>query len=180
MSEITSKQWWEEVKCDDAKLASWLQRQYVGEFAAVHLLAEILLKYGSEMNEQQIQNVARVTHQELQHGVWISKLMAARGISPEENADATRRYWNEVLPSVSDFKTAMQAAHQAEHMRLARIRTIASDEYAPSDIRETFAQILPHEEWHEEVFSEMMGGSYSDNLAAAHKRGLFALSLVLE
>lgn len=180
MSQTTSEQWWSEVKADSQKLEKWLQRQYVGEFAAVHLLAEILLKYGSQMTECERSNVAKVAHQELLHGTWISELLNSRGVSPEDNASATRRYWNEVLPSVTDFKTSMQAAHQAENMRLARIRTIANDEEAPEDIRNVFKAILPHEEWHEIIFSEMMGDSYSDSLEAAHNQGLFALSLVLE
>jgi hypothetical protein len=178
-SKLTSALWWEETKNDNEKLHAWLQRQYIGEFAAVHLLTTILIRYGSDMAEDYRQNIAKVAQQEILHGMWVSELLSARGVKPEVDADATRRYWNDVLPAVKDFHTAMQAAEQAEHMRLFRIRTIAEDVSAPDDIRRVFQKILPHEEWHERVFGEMRGDYFDAELASAHGRGLASLQLVL-
>jgi hypothetical protein len=175
----TSAAWWLETKSDPAKLHHWLQRQYVGEFAAVHLLSLILLRYGSEMTPTEMDNVYRVMQQEALHGRWMADLLDAEGIRPEVDGDATRRYWEEVIPNVTSFREAMQAAQQAEHMRLYRIRAIAEDAGAPPHIRAVFQRILPHEEWHEVVFGEMRAGTDFPALREAHGRGLGALDLVL-
>lgn len=172
----TTTEWWNETKNDSEKLGNWLKRQYVGELAAVNLLSELLIRFGNDMSTDQWESIYRVMQQEALHGRWIKHLLDARGIKPEKDADATRRYWNEVLPSVNSLETATAAAHTAEYMRLFRIREIANDQEAPADIRETFQAILPHEEWHEEVFKSMKGNA---DLTAEHNKGLAALNLVL-
>lgn len=176
----TSAQWWAETKNDEEKLAHWHRRQYVGELAAVNLLSEMILKFGADMTEEQWENTHKVMIQEATHAKWMKSLLDARGILPEKDADATRRYWQEVIPSVDDFQKASAAAHDAERMRLHRIREIANDPEGNRldlrDIREVFQRILPHEEWHEEVFESMRGSARLDE---AHDRGLAALSLVL-
>jgi hypothetical protein len=172
----TTAQWWVETKNDEEKLAQWLRRQYVGELAAVNLLSEMMLKFGADMTEEQWENTHKVMLQEATHAKWMKGLLDVRGITVEKDADATRRYWQEVLPSVDDFEKASAAAHDAERMRLYRIREIANDANAPEDIRATFQRILPHEEWHEEVFASMRGDARLDE---ARDRGLAALNLVL-
>jgi len=172
----TTAEWWAEVRDDSEKLAHWLRRQYVGELAAVNLLSEMILKFGADMTEQQWEDTHKVMLQEATHAKWMKQLLDARGILPEKDADPTRRYWQEVLPAVDDFQKASAAAHDAERMRLHRIRAIALDQKAPADIRNTFKRILPHEEWHEIVFESMRGDARLDE---AHERGLAALSLVL-
>lgn len=172
----TTAEWWVETRDNPEKLIAWLQRQYVGELAAVNLLSEVLIRFGSEMTGEQWEQIHKVMLQEATHGKWMKKLLDTRGIAPEKGADATRRYWNEVLPAVDSFEKAAAAAFNAEHMRLFRIREIAKDETAPADIRETFKAILPHEEWHEEVFASMRGDV---SLDAEHTEGLKALSLIL-
>lgn len=168
--------WWQEMKSDPEKLAAWLRRQYVGEMAAVNLLSELLIRFGSEMTNEEWYTTFKIMNQEALHGRWMKELMDSRGIKPEEDADATRRYWNEVLPAVDTFKRAAAAAFNAENMRLYRIREIANDVDAPADLREVFARILPHEEWHEVAFAKMKG---DEDLSEAHSRGLAALNLVL-
>ena len=172
----TTHQWWAEVKSDETKLHSWLRRQYVGELAAVNLLSKLLLQFGSKMNPHQWETIHKIMMQEAVHGHWMKLLLDARSILPEENASAERRYWAQVLPAVDSFEKAVAAGYHADNMRLVRIREIAADQSAPADIRETFQKILPHEEWHEEAFAEMMNGV---KLTEFHEKGLAALNLVL-
>lgn len=172
----TTNQWWTEVKADESKLHAWLRRQYVGELAAVNLLSELLIRFGSKMDSHQWETIHKIMMQEAVHGHWMKLLLDARGVKPEENASAERRYWAEVLPAVDSFEKAVAAGYHAENMRLVRIREIAHDESAPSDIRETFQKILPHEEWHEEAFASMMNGA---DITPFHEKGLRALNLML-
>lgn len=172
----TTRDWWAETKSDPEKLAHWLKRQYVGELAAVNLLSEVLLKFGADMTKKQWHDVYTVMQQEALHAHWVKGLLDSRGLSVDKDADPQRRYWMEVLPEVDDLQKAGAAAYDAEHMRLYRIREIAQDTEATQDIREVFAKILPHEEWHEEVFSELRGSARLDE---ARDRGLRALSLIL-
>lgn len=177
----SSNEWWNEVKSNPVKLADWLQRQYIGEVAAVNLLSEVLMKYGHSATNPQWMDIMKVLQQEALHGKWIKTLMDKRGIEPAPNAEATARYWKEVLPNVTSFKEAMAAAFHAENMRLARIRAIANDDSLKGtdleDIQDTFKHILPHEEWHEEVFGKMRAGT---NMTRYHEKGLEALNLTLE
>ena len=176
----TTHEWWTEVKNDEAKMNKWLQRQYVGEMAAVNLLSELLIKYGSDMNEKQWETIHKIMMQEAVHGHWMKMLLDARGVKPEANASAIRRYWSEVLPVVDSFEKAVAAGFHAENMRLHRIREIANDPEGNRldlrDIRETFQKILPHEEWHEEAFAEMMGKT---DITEFHEKGLAALNLLM-
>lgn len=171
----TSMEWWQGVRDDADELARWLRRQYVGEIAAVNLLSEVLIRYGGQATEKEWLTVHRVMVQEATHALWVKRLLDSRGISLEET-DATRRYWAEVLPHVASFREACAAGFHAESMRLERIRVIAQDPDAPADIRETFARILPHEEWHERAFDEMRQGA---ELTRYHEKGLESLNLVL-
>lgn len=173
----TTEQWWNEIKTNPTKLNNWLRRQCVGELAAVNLLSEILLRFGQQATVSEWKTVHKVMGQEAVHALWMREVMAGRGIEPEENASAERKYWAEVLPNVTNFDEAMAAAYHAEHMRLARIRLIASEtDPAYADLAQTFQRILPHEEWHQQVFDKMRKGH---DLTRYHERGLRALNLVL-
>jgi rubrerythrin len=172
----TTHAWWKATKSNPQKLTAWLKRQYVGELAAVHLLSELLIRFGSDMTPKQWQDIAKILMQEALHGTWMKELLDARGITPEKNASAEQRYWKEVLPAVDSFEKAVAAGFHAENMRLHRIREIAFDLDAPADIRDVFQRILPHEEWHEKAFAEMMSGV---DITPFHEKGLKALNLVL-
>lgn len=173
----TTEEWWAETKADPEKLAHWLRRQYVGEMAAVNLLSELLITYGNQATEQEWHNVHKVMCQEATHAKWMKQVMDGRGISPEEGASTDRRYWAEVKPAVKSFAEGCAAGYHAEKMRLERIRIIANErdpEY--NDLATVFSNILPHEEWHEEVFDEMRQGR---ELTQYHTKGLEALNLLI-
>lgn len=176
---MTSAEWWEGVKSDPEHLAQWLRRQYVGELAAVNLLSELLIRFGSQASDREWITVHKVMCQEAQHGRWIKGLMDSRGIAPESDATTDRRYWAEVLPHVNSFAEGCAAGFHAESMRLQRIRAIANDEQVPTelvDIQHVFRNILPDEEWHETAFDEMRNGL---TLTRYHEAGLEALNLVM-
>lgn len=172
----TSVEWWNETKADPAKLIHWLQRQYVGELAAVNLLSELLVTYGSQAKPADWNDVHRIMQQEAVHGKWIKELLDVRGILPEDGAKMDRRYWAEVKPAVTSWAEGAAAGYHAENMRLDRIRAIANDPDAPADIRKVFQRILPHEEWHEEVFDRIRQGN---TLTRHHEKGLEALNLLM-
>lgn len=173
----TTEQWWTETKADKAALEHWLRRQYVGEMAAVNLLSELLITYGSQATDAEWNDVHKVMCQEATHAKWIKKVLDQRGISPEEGATAERRYWAEVKPAVKSFAEGCAAGYHAEHMRLERIRAIAHDtDPAVEDLSVVFGNILPHEEWHEKVFDKMRHGKL---LTQYHEAGLESLNLLM-
>lgn len=175
----TSKEWWAEIKSDPEQLVEWLRRQYVGEIAAVNLLSEVLLRFGGQANMQEWENVHRVMLQEATHARWMRQVCEGRSIKLGADESAERRYWKEVLPHVSNFREAMDAAFHAEHMRLERIRLVAAEtDPAFADLAKTFARILPHEEWHEEIFGEMRQAG-AGSVTRYHENGLQALNLTL-
>jgi rubrerythrin len=173
----TSQQWWNEIKLDGDELAHWLRRQYIGEMAAVNLLSEVLLRFGAEATPNEWANVHKVMVQEAIHAKWMFELADRQGVVLEHNASAERKYWAEVLPNVHNFRDAMAAGFHAESMRLERIRVIAHEtDPKYKDFADTFARILPHEEWHEHVFNEMRQGR---ELTPYHEKGLEALNLLM-
>ncbi len=175
----TSVEWWNDTKNDQAAMIHWLQRQYVGEMAAVNLLSELLIKFGAEATAEEWDTVFKVMNQEAKHGRWIKQLLDDRGIKPEPMATTDRKYWAQVLPAVNSFAEAMAAGFHAESMRLQRIRAIVEDTTMPKDmhdIQDVFTDILPDEEWHEQVFDRMRQGH---ELTRYHEKGLEALNLVM-
>ena len=175
----TSAEWWASIKENPGKLEGWLRRQYVGEMAAVNLLSQVLLRFGGQATEKEWTNVYRVLGQEALHAKWIYDLCASRKIALGTDESAERRYWKEVLPHISTFRDAMDAAYHAERMRLERIRVIAADpDPVFADVAAVFRAILPHEEWHEEIFGEMRATA-AGTTTRYHERGLEALNLTL-
>lgn len=144
--------------------------------AAVNLLSELLIKYGTDATDAEWQTVYRIMCQEATHARLVKDLLDTRGITPEPHAATDRRYRAEVLPNVTSFAEAMAAGFHAETMRLERIQVIAGDPDAPADIRKVFQRILPQEQWHAEMFDAMRHGR---ELTRYHERGLQALNLVL-
>lgn len=118
-----------------------------------------------------------IAGQEGDHAEWILRLLQARNIEVPADLPA-ERYWPQVEGQVTSWDTACAVAAHAEGMRLARIRVIANDSGAPDDIRETFARILPQEEFHERAFRAFATddalGATKDN----HEEGAAALGLV--
>ena len=176
----TTQTWWNSLKKDPEALKEWLIRQYVGEMAAVNLLSEVLIKYGGEMVDNEWNDVYKVMLQEAKHARWVKQLLENRSINIPEGLDATRRYWSEVIPAVENLDDAAHAAHNAESMRLHRIRAIAEETEAEySDLQDVFSRILPDEEWHEEVFGALCRSENNPKMDGAHSEGLRALALVL-
>jgi rubrerythrin len=176
----TSSQWWNEIKSNPEELKQWLIRQYVGEMAAVNLLSDVLIRFGGDMAETEWDDVYKVMMQEAKHARWVKELLADRHIGIPAGLDATRRYWEEVIPAVEKLDDAAHAAHNAEEMRLHRIRTIAEEtDPAYADLQNVFQRILPDEEWHERVFDGLCRTEHNPKMDTAHNKGLRALSLVL-
>lgn len=164
MSLKESRQWWKETRADPEKLNTWLQRQYVGELAAVNLLSEVLMRFGPEMTQKQWNTVKVILDQEMKHAKWIHDLLRSRNIEVPVATDARERYWSKVYKGVNTLKDAMAAAENAENMRLWRIVAIAESS-GPYDIVDVFEKILPDEEFHERAFH-----SFADDEARARMK----------
>ena len=173
----TSLEWWEKTKSSNENLNKWLSRQYGGEIAAVNMMSEMLLRFGSELSKQDWKDLWNIMRQEATHALWIKELLDARGISPEHDPVHDKRYWAEVLPNIKNSTDAFEAAFHAENMRLDRIAVIAFDDSAPVDIVNVFKKILVHESWHETFFNKMRNNS--EKMSKYHERGLDALNLIL-
>lgn len=171
----TTQEWWNAVKADPTKLATWLTAQYHGELGAAVRIEAYTEKYATEARDKLI--LRTIASQERDHAAWVHGLLATRGISPTDaHVD---RYWREVLPEVDSLATGAAIGAHAEAMRLERIRTIAADESAPEDIRTVFQRILPQEVWHERVFRDLAGPEHMTATAAAQGRAMEAIGLVL-
>jgi rubrerythrin len=173
----TSNVWWNEVKNDEVKLCSWLKDQYHGEVTAAARIKEIADSVSDARVSITLKTIAQ---QESTHAEWVKSLLSSRGLSAEV-LNKEERYWTKTLPTDYKNKTIEELAAigaHAERMRLDRIRAIAADETAPSDIRKVFQDILPQEEFHERAFSAIAGDAEMSKALDAHKEGLAALGLI--
>lgn len=169
-----SLEWWQEVKNDSAKLNDWLIRQYRGEVTAADRIEQFAQNFATAAKDQS--TLRAIAFQEKIHAKWVLELLKNRNLSPMvENAE--ERYWKETLPEIESFETGAAVGAHAETMRLERIRVIAEDDQAPSDIRKVFQKILKDEEWHAEAFTKMAGIKALEETSAAHLRGKNALGL---
>lgn len=176
----TSKQWWESVKQDPAKLINWLKNQYHGEVTAAKKIRELFLESGHQLNDSQKALIEHIALEEEIHANWVADLLTSRGIEPEE-LQKEERYWNQTLPSSDDTSIEELAAiaHHAETMRLERIQVICDDEDAPEDIRKVFQRILPMEERHAMWFEILSNEEEIQKALPKHELGLNALGLVI-
>lgn len=171
----TSKQWWDEVKQDDSKLAEWLIKQYVGEMTAANRIIRLADAYTASTKQAML--LAKVATDELNHALWVLELLNTRNIPVPRIEDAENRYWKSTLPGIEDLETGAAVGAHAEAMRLARIRVIAEDESAPADIRAVFQKILPDEEFHEKAFLSLTTDDALAKTRGNHELGLTALGL---
>lgn len=174
----TSQEWWNEVKASEPKLIEWLTDQYRGEATAVSRLQVLLDKF-VDLPKNARHTVERIMKDEAKHSEWIKQLLVARNITiPEVNHEA-ERYWPETIKFIETSNQAMAVAGHAEAMRLERIRVIASDDSAPTDVRAAFQAILPDEEFHERAFKAFAGEEALEQMLPHHKVGMEALGLVI-
>lgn len=173
----TSKQWWQETKAEQGKLAEWLQRQWRGEVTAAYRILRLAGYVDQDSAEYKI--LEKIADQERQHAQWIEELLQNREITVpvDDIRNAERRYWSMTLPSITDFITGAAVAAHAEKMRLERIKEIASDESAPEDIRSVFKKILVDEIWHESAFRNLSTAEAMQAMQGNHELGRQALGL---
>ena len=176
----TTQEWWNQVKNSPEKLTDWLRDQFHGEMTAAPKIRELASKFAKNNSEAtRIFNI--IADQEELHASWIANLCISRGITPEL-LNKRERYWDETLPEIESLGTleyASGVAAHAEQMRLERIKTIAADPTAPKDIQETFARILPQEEFHAASFERFATEVGMQQSEANHRKGLNALGLVV-
>jgi rubrerythrin len=171
----TSQQWWNEVKADEVKLIDWLKDQYHGEITAAD---RIVVQLGSLTDKGTTHNLLNyIANQERQHAEWVGELLKSRGVEPSV-LEKDERYWDTVLPGITDFQYGAAVAAHAEEMRLERIKVISDDLGAPTDIRAVFSRILIDERMHVAAFNSLAGSSKGD-AAAIHAKGLEALGLII-
>lgn len=170
--------WWQKIKHNPELLLDWLLNQYHGEITAHARIMEFAEEY-TLVGSRERAVLGYIADQELDHASWVGDLLIARGITPSE-LKKPERYWNTTLAGITNFETGAAVAAHAEFMRLERIREIAADEYAPSDIRAVFTKILPQEVFHERAFRRMAGNEAMQKTLAAHQRGREAIGLIPE
>jgi rubrerythrin len=172
----TSTQWWRETKSDPKRLARWLLAQYHGEEGAAVRIGLLRDHFASDTSRA-YQVLSIIMEQEREHASWVKGLLVQRGVIAEgyQHSD---RYWGEALTGIEDLETGCAVGAHAEKMRLARIRVIANDPEAPSDIRDVFQRILPQEIFHERAFRSLSSQEALQSTKSAHARGANALGLV--
>jgi rubrerythrin len=174
-----SRQWWRSVKADPALLMDWLRKQYHGEATAAVRMRQFLAKFGAQAADPRwVATVEEIARQEETHAAWVGELLRARGEEPAVIPDKAERYWQATLPGIESWESGCAVAAHAEAMRLERIRVIAADPDAPADVRDTFARILPQEEFHERAFRAFSTEAALTATLHRHLTGAQALGLV--
>jgi rubrerythrin len=175
----TSEAWWQETKASEHLINDWLFKQWRGEVTAASRIVRFAEQFATDGHAVKVLDA--IAEQERTHASWIEGLLVARGLLVDAKVveHAEKRYWQETLPGITDFETGAAVAAHAEGMRLARIRVIAGDETAPSDIRTVFERILKDEEWHERAFSELSSSAALEATKASHEAGMVALGLTI-
>ena len=172
----TSQQWWNEVKANPTLMTDWLKDQFHGEVTAAARIRE----FAASVAEPRIQKTLNaIAQQEADHAEWVKELLTSRGIEAEV-LQKEERYWSKTLSPEYKQKSTQELAAigaHAEAMRLERIKVIANDESAPTDIRMVFSKILPQERYHERAFRYIAGDKEMKKALDAHKEGLAALGL---
>lgn len=175
----TSQDWWDEVRDDSGRFLDWLHKQYQGEATAAIRLRQFLDCFGAEAEDPRwVETITEIARQEELHAEWVGALLRARGEEPRIVENQPSRYWESTTDGIADWNTGCVVAAHAEKMRLERIRVIASDPLAPTDVREVFIKILPQEEFHERAFRAFSTGEALLRTVGNHARGAMALGLV--
>ena len=174
----TSKQWWDEIKADDIKIAAWLRKQWRGEVTASMRIKKLAEQYASS-DSREFKMLTKIAEQEETHASWVKTLLANRNIPVDETdiIQAEERYWAKTLLGITDLSTGAAVAAHAEGMRLERIRAISEDETAPEDIRDAFTNILKDEIWHEKAFTSLSTPAALEATMGDYRLGREALGL---
>ena len=102
----TSKEWWQEVKSNDLKIAAWLRKQWRGEVTASMRIRKLSDQYAT-VDSKESKILEQIAQQEDAHANWIKALLANRDISVDDTdiVEAEERYWSKTLPGIVDLST---------------------------------------------------------------------------
>jgi rubrerythrin len=170
-----SSAWWKATRDDGARLVAWLYDQYRGEVTAATRIETLRDRFATPGTRAH-RVLTVIAGQERDHASWVGELLAARGL-PVVVETKRDRYWQRVLPGITDLAMGAAVGAHAERMRLERIDVIANDPDAPADIRHVFARILPQERFHARAFESLATPEAMARTAGAHELGRIALGL---
>jgi Rubrerythrin len=173
--ETQSQIWWAKTRDDAALFTAWLYDQFRGEITAAGRILGLRNKF-TEPGTKAHTTLTIIADQERMHAEWIADLLRMRGL-PVEVQTKNDRYWPAALQSITDLATGAAVGAHAERMRLARIKVIAGDQFAPADVRETFNRIMAQERFHERAFRDLATPEALAATIDAHELGLQALGL---
>jgi tRNA isopentenyl-2-thiomethyl-A-37 hydroxylase MiaE len=165
----TGLEWWNEVKNDNLKMNSWLQKQCYGEYQAYLRIGKLATKYNNSI-------LRIVADQELKHYEWIKDYLVKNNIEPITEHE--ERYWKEVNMNFDTLEEASAIGAHAEEMRLERIRIIAKDTEF-TELASIFNKIQTDEEFHVKAFTKL---TTEEKLAVAkigHEQGMLELGLII-
>jgi rubrerythrin len=169
----TSREWWSVVKATPGAMIAWLEKQYHGEIGAAERIERHCRGGDPRWNE----TLLRIAADERRHAEWVGDLLRARGVEPVRR-EGPERYWERTLGQIRSFENAAAVAHHAETMRLERIRVIAGDPDAPTDVRDVFARILPDEDFHARAFAAMSTPAAIERARPAHLSAQASIGLL--
>lgn len=172
MTNQTSAEWWKETKNDEAKLNNWLERQFHGEYDAAERIKALSEKFPTHAKSLMV-----IADQEYKHAGYIATLCGIRNIPTNQKHEG--RYWKNINLEFDSVEEAAAVGAHAEEMRLERIRCIANDPTAPTDIQMIFIKILKDEEFHAEFFRNITTDELYEAARTNHETGVNALGLLI-
>jgi len=136
----TIKSWWITTRDNPESLNKWLIDYYLAELALTIILFNVIIKYSYKMDHALNSKVYKLFLQACQHESWFRTLLDARKIT---------------IPVLKKPLKAFSNIYHVKNNNSIKLQIIAKDLRVVPDIRKTFINLIPHENWQESIFTEI-------------------------
>lgn len=172
-----TKNWWSNLLKKEDKLNAWLIKLFFNEHIASLRFDNIIDKFNQEISEIDFKLFRNISKDEKHHASLLMVYLAAKNIYLDNTLQLQSKYWPETEKYSTIFELACAVAAYAEVTALIRFRILVNDNQTPKDLKILFETILPDEERHAKILTELAGPKSMQEIRPYHEKGLTNLGI---
>lgn len=162
-----TRQWWDGLLADEARMTRWLQKLWQTEFSGFADNNEAAAKWG-QGNPAVVNIFVKTGEDELRHAELLEDLLKARGAWPFTETPPPSTYWEDMEAGIVSLETCAAVFYMGEHLAAERFQVLLDHEGTPADVRAFLEAALPDERHHARVFRRLTTETALADMQARH------------
>ncbi|UTC28904.1 hypothetical protein MARCHEWKA_03920 [Brevundimonas phage vB_BpoS-Marchewka] len=162
-----TRQWWDKLLADDARMIRWLQKLWATEHAGYDDNYQAAKRWsGGNIGVMNI--FMKTGDDELRHAALLETVLKGRGVWPITETPPESTYWEDMDKGVVSLETCAAVFYMGEHLAAERFQVLLDHEGTPADIKGFLVSALPDERHHARVFRKLTTPAALADMQARH------------